>query len=142
MVTYLYESREGKNYILDYLLELIIKIWQFEKKFLKIWQSWPFISQKILRIGWNHTCQVKIWQKFPGKRNTGLVGYNRRFLCRFVETKLKPGWFLKEVPNSKSKSNYVNNWTWNQVPSSTYLWNWNQNWEFLGGQKKGTRTSG
>jgi len=29
--------------ILGYLLEVALKIWQFEKKFFKIWQVWVFL---------------------------------------------------------------------------------------------------
>ncbi len=43
-----YESRKKtwSFYIPGYVLELIIKIWQFEKKIFKIWQIWVIFSMK------------------------------------------------------------------------------------------------
>ncbi len=48
-------------------LELIIKIWQFEKKIQYLLNLGHFLMKN---IGWNYIFQVKIWQKFTNKRNT------------------------------------------------------------------------
>jgi hypothetical protein len=57
-----YENRKIKNcfYILGYLLELILNIWQFEKKNLKSSKFEPFFPWKILLIAGNHIFKVKI----------------------------------------------------------------------------------
>jgi hypothetical protein len=59
-------------YILGYLLELIIKIWRFEKKILQnLANLGQFFHEKILCAGRNHIFQVEIWRKFASQRNTG-----------------------------------------------------------------------
>jgi hypothetical protein len=63
-------KNQNPSYILGYLLELIIKIWQFgRKKFFKIWRIWAiFFPWEILCIGQNHIFQVKIWRNLAPKK--------------------------------------------------------------------------
>jgi hypothetical protein len=58
-------------YILDYLLELIIKIWRFEKKIFKSWRILVSFCMEILCAGRIIIFQVEIWRKFASQRNTG-----------------------------------------------------------------------
>jgi len=51
-------------------LELIIKIWQFEKKNLQnLANLGHFFYEKSFVLVENHIFQVKIWRKFASKRN-------------------------------------------------------------------------
>jgi hypothetical protein len=62
-------------YILDYLLELIIKIWWFGNFiFLKSDKFGSFLWWKILCMGWKHTLQVKIWSKLANKKKVTQTG--------------------------------------------------------------------
>jgi hypothetical protein len=38
------ENKTESFSILGYLLELELKIWQYEKKFFKIWQVWALLK--------------------------------------------------------------------------------------------------
>jgi len=59
------KKNQNPSYILGYLLELIIKIWQFGKKHsLKSGEFGPFFPWKILCIGQNMA-------KFGPKKNAG-----------------------------------------------------------------------
>jgi hypothetical protein len=63
------KKNQNPSYILGYLLELIIKIWQFGKKYsLKSGEFGPFFPWKILCIGQNHIFQVKIWRNLGPKK--------------------------------------------------------------------------
>jgi hypothetical protein len=66
------EKKSEYFYILGYLLELIIKIWQSELLLLlKSGKFDPFFPWKTLCIHQNHIFEVKIWQSFtPPKKNT------------------------------------------------------------------------
>jgi hypothetical protein len=67
-----YESRKKKPklfYILDYVLELIIKIWWFGLFFFKFWRIWVNFSMIFFLciIIWNHIFQVEFWLNFAPK---------------------------------------------------------------------------
>jgi hypothetical protein len=75
------EKKTESFYILAYLLELIIKIWWFEKnKSSKFGKFGSFFStKKILCIGWNHIFQVKFGENLLVEET--LV--SRFFICQF-----------------------------------------------------------
>jgi len=51
-------------YILGYLMELIIKVWEFGIFLINVTNLGHFFPWKILCIAWNHIFQVEIWRQF------------------------------------------------------------------------------
>jgi hypothetical protein len=100
LATY-YKIKES-FYILGYILELIIKIWQSGTFFFfsKIWQIRAiFFPWKFLCIGWNHILQVEIWWNFtnwPKKQKPLELRLELTVLpshpCSFGSTKKKVFW--------------------------------------------------
>jgi hypothetical protein len=66
------EKNIGSFYILGYLLEVIVRLWQFQIfEFQNLANLGHLLFPwKIPCVGRNHICQVEIWRESTSKRNT------------------------------------------------------------------------